>query len=53
MARQSGEAKRHRAALVEWYGEEAGNAVKYAEAFEVCEYGRQPTREELKRLFPF
>jgi hypothetical protein len=53
ITRQGGEAKRHRAALVEWYGEEQGNAVKYAEAFEVCEYGRQPTREELKKLFPF
>lgn len=53
MTRQGGEAKRHRATLVEWYGEEAGNAVKYAETFEVCEYGRKPTREELKHLFPF
>lgn len=53
VARQGGEAKRHRAALVEWYGEEKGNAVQYAEAFEVCEYGRRPTREELKQLFPF
>jgi LmbE family N-acetylglucosaminyl deacetylase len=53
ITRQAGEAKRYRAALVEWYGEETGNAVKYAEAFEVCEYGRRPTREDLKRLFPF
>lgn len=52
-ARQGGEANRYRAELVEWYGAEAGNAVKYAEAFEVCEYGRRPSREELKRLFPF
>jgi N-acetylglucosamine malate deacetylase 1 len=27
--------------------------VKHAEAFEVCEYGSQPDRAELKRLFPF
>jgi len=27
--------------------------VKYAEAFEICEYGRQPDHEELKKLFPF
>lgn len=53
IARQGGEAKRFRADLIEWYGEEAGNAVKYAEAFELCEYGRRPTREELKQLFPF
>lgn len=51
--RQSNEANRFRAALTEWYGEEMGKAVKYAEAFEICEYGRQPTREELKKLFPF
>jgi hypothetical protein len=25
----------------------------YAEAFELCEYGSQPSDEELKRLFPF
>jgi LmbE family N-acetylglucosaminyl deacetylase len=47
------EADRFRAALTEWYGETKGKAVKYAEAFEICEYGRQPTREELKKLFPF
>lgn len=39
--------------LVELYGEEIGSKVKYAEAFQVCEYGRQPTREDLRRLFPF
>jgi hypothetical protein len=27
--------------------------VKFAEAFEICEYGRQPDKAELKRLFPF
>jgi LmbE family N-acetylglucosaminyl deacetylase len=42
-----------RGLLVEFYGEEQAKAVKYAEAFEVCEYGRQPSREELKKLFPF
>ena len=39
--------------LVELLGEEKGKAVKYAEAFEVCEYGSQPTKEELARIFPF
>jgi len=46
-------ADRHRAKLVKLLGEEDGNAVKAAEAFEVCEYGTQPSAEELKRLFPF
>lgn len=51
--RQGGIADSHRGALQAWYGEEAGNAVKYAEAFEICEYAYQPSREELNRLFPF
>ncbi len=46
-------ADRFRDALVKWYGPERGKAVKYAEAFEICEYGRRPTAEELKKLFPF
>lgn len=46
-------ANRFRSKLVEWYGEENGNRVKYAEAFEICEYGRRPDKEELKKLFPF
>lgn len=46
-------ARKYRATLVDLLGEEAGNAVKHAEAFEVCEYGTQPSKEELKRLFPF
>lgn len=42
-----------RAKLIELYGAEAGRQVRYAEAFEICEYGRQPSPEELRRLFPF
>lgn len=38
--------------LVKWYGASKAAQVKYAEAFEVCEYGSQPSEEELKRLFP-
>ncbi len=37
--------------LIELYGEEKGKRIKYAEAFQVCEYGRQPSQKELKRLF--
>lgn len=51
--RQSGEANRFRPMLIQFYGEEKGNAVKFAEAFEICEYGRQPSKEEIRRLFPF
>jgi len=46
-------ANRYRSALIEWYGEEAGAAVQAAEAFEICEYGHQPSEADIKRLFPF
>lgn len=46
-------ADRFRDALVKWYGPDRGKAAKYAEAFEICEYGRRPSAEELKKLFPF
>lgn len=46
-------ADRFRSRLVELYGKQAGESVSYAEAFEVCEYGRRPSPEELKQLFPF
>jgi LmbE family N-acetylglucosaminyl deacetylase len=46
-------ADKYRDKLVELYGGERGRKVQYAEAFEVCEYGRQPSAEELRRLFPF
>jgi len=39
--------------LRELYGEEFGNQVRYAEAFEICEYGRQPTADDIRQLFPF
>jgi LmbE family N-acetylglucosaminyl deacetylase len=45
-------AERYRDRLIELYGEEEGRAIRYAEAFELNQYGRQPTVEELKRLFP-
>lgn len=51
--RQSSEADKYRSELVQLYGEEKGKAVKFAEAFELCEYGRRPSPAELKQLFPF
>ena len=51
--RQGRIANNYRDTLVEWYGEESGKAVQYAEAFELCEYGHQPSKAELRRLFPF
>jgi N-acetylglucosamine malate deacetylase 1 len=49
----SGLADRFRPKLIELLGQEKGQAVKYAESFEVCEYGTQPSRAELLRIFPF
>jgi N-acetylglucosamine malate deacetylase 1 len=39
--------------LTELYGAEKAGKAEFAEAFEVCEYGRQPDATELRRLFPF
>ena len=50
---QSSLANQFRSKLTEWYGAQAGGKVQYAEAFELCEYGRRPDKAELARLFPF
>lgn len=42
----------YRDRLIELYGEERGGEIEYAEAFEICQYGRQPSIEELKAIFP-
>lgn len=41
-----------RASLVKWYGPQKGNAAKYYEAFEICEYGAQPNESRIRQLFP-
>lgn len=41
-----------REALRKWYAGKA-DAVRYAEGFEICELGRQPSEKELRELFPF
>jgi LmbE family N-acetylglucosaminyl deacetylase len=46
-------ADRFRPKLIELLGAEKGKAVKYAESFEVCEYGTQPSPAELMHIFPF
>jgi LmbE family N-acetylglucosaminyl deacetylase len=46
-------ARRYRSTLADWYGKEKAEKVQFAEAFEVCEYGRRPNRTEMARLFPF
>jgi N-acetylglucosamine malate deacetylase 1 len=44
-------ANQYRDRLVALYGAERGRSVKYAEAFELCEYGRQAPPDELKKMF--
>ncbi len=39
--------------LIELYGQERGSKIRYAEGFALSEYGSQPSREELKKMFPF
>jgi N-acetylglucosamine malate deacetylase 1 len=51
--RSQGIANRFRAKLADWYGKDQADQVKYAEAFEICEYGARPDKAELARLFPF
>jgi len=46
-------AERFRGQLQDWYGPDRAQKVRYAEAFELCEYGRQPDKKEFRRLFPF
>lgn len=45
-------ADKYRDKLIELYGEEKGKKVRYAEVFELCEYGRQPSPARLRKLFP-
>ena len=42
----------YRDRLKHYYGD-AGAEFKYAEAFEICEYGRRPNEDEIRKLFPF
>ena len=46
-------ANRHRGLLVKRYGESRGRSIRYAEAFQVCEYGAALTPENIPVLFPF
>lgn len=41
-----------RAGLGKWYGTEKASQFRYAESFEIAEYGRYPTEEEIRMIFP-
>ena len=51
--RQTDITARFRESLKTWYGPERAVRIRYAEAFEICEYGRRPDKAEIMRLFPF
>ncbi len=44
-------ADRFRPMLIERYGQEKGSRIVEAEAFELCEYGYKPSKEELDLIF--
>lgn len=46
-------AERFRPKLADFYGPAKAASVKYAAAYEICEYGRHPNKAELKKMFPF
>ena len=52
MQRNAAVADQYRDRLIELYGQERGSQIRYAEAFEICQYGRQPSIDELKAMFP-
>jgi|SwirhisoilCB2_FD_contig_51_4653195_length_1046_multi_2_in_0_out_0_1 LmbE family N-acetylglucosaminyl deacetylase len=51
--RYAAQADNSRDTLAKFYGPERARAVHYAQAFEICEYGRQPSQDEVKQMFPF
>ena len=50
MGRSMSEAQK--AGLAKWYSAEKAASFKYAESFEITEYGAQPTEADIRRLFP-
>ena len=39
-------------ALIKWYGSEVASRTQFVEAFEIAEYGKQPSDQDLRKLFP-
>jgi LmbE family N-acetylglucosaminyl deacetylase len=49
--RNAAVAEQYRDRLISLYGDDSGRKVRYAEAFQLSQYGRQALAGELKRLF--
>ncbi|MBA2760789.1 MAG: PIG-L family deacetylase [Segetibacter sp.] len=41
-----------RTSLAKWYGNEKSGTIEHAEAFEICEYGTQPSDDAIRNIFP-
>ncbi|HEY8460666.1 MAG TPA: PIG-L family deacetylase, partial [Blastocatellia bacterium] len=52
IGRNAAVADEYRDLLIQRYGQEQGSQIRYAEAFELCQYGAQPSAAELNELFP-
>jgi len=50
--RNANEANQYRDLLIKLYGEQKGRAIKYAETFELNQYGAGATVDQLKGMFP-
>ncbi len=53
MNRDRRTAAKFRDKTTEFYGMDAAKKIEFVEAFEICEYGSQPNKEQLRKLFPF
>lgn len=38
--------------LIRWYGRSKAKNIRITESFEICEYGKKPDENEIRRLFP-
>jgi len=53
LPRKAFDAERFRYRVEEVYGKERAQKICFVEAYELSEYGYQPTADELRQLFPF
>jgi len=42
----------YKESLERWYGSERASEINFVEAFEICEFGRQPSEADIRRIFP-